>query len=170
MFIFVPIIEIALFMQVGSVLGMWPTIGLVLITAFVGASLVRSQGVQTLMQVQAKLQQGELPTQQIVEGIMLAVSGVLLLTPGFMTDALGLLVLLPAPRSYLAKQLMSRVKINSIGANQGSFHAGFGGGFEQNGPFQQGNPFEPPGNNAQQGDVFEGEFQRKEDDPNKTLK
>lgn len=78
MFIFVPIIEIALFVQVGGMLGMWPTIALVLITAFVGASLVRSQGIQTLMSVQSKLQQGELPAQQIVEGVMLAVAGVLL--------------------------------------------------------------------------------------------
>ena len=55
LFIFVPIIEIALFVQVGGMLGMWPTLGLVLVTAFVGASLVRSQGIQTLMSVQSKL-------------------------------------------------------------------------------------------------------------------
>lgn len=170
MFIFVPIIEIALFVQVGGMLGMWPTLGLVIITAFVGASLVRSQGIQTLMSVQSKLQQGELPAQQIVEGVMLAIAGVLLLVPGFMTDALGMLVLLPAPRAYLAKQLMSRVKVNGMGASQGGFHAGFGGGFDQNSPFNQGNPFDQANHNDQQGDVFEGEFQRKEDDPNKTLK
>ncbi|MGR5542676.1 FxsA family protein, partial [Vibrio campbellii] len=86
-FIFVPIIEIALFVQVGGVIGMWPTIALVLLTAIVGASLVRSQGIQTLLSVQSRLEQGELPAQQILEGVMLAVCGVLLLTPGFMTDA-----------------------------------------------------------------------------------
>lgn len=160
MFIFVPIIEIALFVQVGGMIGMWPTIALVLITAFVGASLVRSQGIQTLMSVQSKMQQGELPAQQIVEGVMLAVSGVLLLTPGFMTDALGMLILLPAPRAMLAKQIMSRVKVNGLGGSQGGFHAGFG----QHDPFGQANQQD------QQGDVFEGEFQRKEDDPSKTLK
>lgn len=155
MFIFVPIIEIALFVQVGGMLGMWPTIALVLITAFVGASLVRSQGIQTLMSVQSKLQQGELPAQQIVEGVMLAVAGVLLLTPGFMTDTLGMLVLLPDPRAYLAKQLMSRVKVNNMGASQGGFHAGFGGGFDQNGPFNQGNPFDHSRQDDQQGVNFE---------------
>ncbi|MCV6068867.1 FxsA family protein, partial [Escherichia coli] len=91
-FIFVPIIEIGLFIQVGGFLGLWPTIALVLITAFVGASLVRSQGIQTLMSVQGRLEQGEIPAQQIFEGVMLAVAGVLLLTPGFMTDALGMVV------------------------------------------------------------------------------
>jgi len=76
LFILVPIIEIGLFIQVGGFLGLWPTIALVLITAFVGASLVRSQGLQTLMNVQNRLQQGELPAQQIFEGVMLAVAGV----------------------------------------------------------------------------------------------
>ena len=76
LFIFVPIIEIGLFIQVGGFLGLWPTIALVLITAFVGASLVRSQGIQTLMSVQGRLQQGEMPAQQILEGVMLAVAGV----------------------------------------------------------------------------------------------
>ncbi|UXI01107.1 FxsA family protein [Photobacterium sp. TY1-4] len=155
LFIVVPIIEIALFVQVGGFLGLWPTIALVLITAIVGASLVRSQGIATLMSVQQRLQQGELPAQQIVEGVMLAVSGVLLLTPGFMTDALGMLVLLPGPRAMLAKQLMSKVKVRSMGA-------GFGGGqgFQGQGPFdRQDDPFNsrPSG-----GDVFDGEFERKD--------
>lgn len=82
MFITVPVIEIALFIQVGGILGLWPTVALILITAIVGASLVRSQGLQTLVTVQQRMQKGELPAQQIVEGVMLAVAGVLLLTPG----------------------------------------------------------------------------------------
>lgn len=83
LFIAVPVIEIALFIQVGGVLGVWPTIALVLLTAIVGASLVRSQGLQTLLTVQQRLAQGQLPAQQILEGVMLAVAGVLLLTPAF---------------------------------------------------------------------------------------
>lgn len=116
LFIAVPVIEIALFIQVGGVLGVWPTIALVLLTAIVGASLVRSQGLQTLLTVQQRLAQGQLPAQQILEGVMLAVAGVLLLTPGFFTDILGMLVLLPAPRAYFAKQLMSRVVVGNIHA------------------------------------------------------
>ncbi|WP_100753703.1 FxsA family protein [Vibrio salilacus] len=158
LFIFVPIIEIGLFIQVGGYLGLWPTIALVLLTAFAGASLVRSQGLQTLMSVQTRMQQGELPAQQIFEGVMLAVAGVLLLTPGFMTDALGMLVLLPAPRAAIAKYLMTKMVVKSVG---GGFHGSFHG--EQFGPrpFEQ-NPFDR--DNSNQGSTFEGEYEHKDKD------
>ncbi|EGR0550842.1 membrane protein FxsA [Vibrio cholerae] len=154
LFIAVPVIEIALFIQVGGVLGVWPTIALVLLTAIVGASLVRSQGLQTLLTVQQRLAQGQLPAQQILEGVMLAVAGVLLLTPGFFTDILGMLVLLPAPRAYFAKQLMSRVVVGNIHAS--------GAGFEQPNPFHdRANP---------NGTTYEGEFERKDDQDQHRLK
>ncbi|EJL6930110.1 TPA: membrane protein FxsA [Vibrio cholerae] len=154
LFIAVPVIEIALFIQVGGVLGVWPTIALVLLTAIVGASLVRSQGLQTLLTVQQRLAQGQLPAQQILEGVMLAVAGVLLLTPGFFTDILGMLVLLPAPRAYFAKQLMSRVMVGNIHAS--------GAGFEQPNPFHdRANP---------NGTTYEGEFERKDDQDQHRLK
>ncbi|KJY74125.1 exclusion suppressor FxsA [Vibrio coralliilyticus] len=162
MFIFVPIIEIGLFISVGGYLGLWPTIALVLITAFVGASLVRSQGLQTLMSVQNRLQQGELPAQQILEGVMLAVSGVLLLTPGFMTDALGMLVLLPAPRAAMAKYLMGKMTVQSVG---GGFQGGFGSGNFQQGPFDQ----DPFNQQPKDGNTFEGEYERKDGDDNNRL-
>jgi len=164
LFIFVPIIEIGLFIQVGGFLGLWPTIALVLITAFVGASLVRSQGLQTLMSVQNRLQQGELPAQQIFEGVMLAVAGVLLLTPGFMTDALGMLVLLPAPRAMIAKYLMSKMVVNSMGSN--GFHGSFQSDQFGQSPFEQ-DPFHR--DDSQQGSTFEGEFERKDDDDRNRL-
>ncbi|MFG5011725.1 membrane protein FxsA [Vibrio cholerae] len=154
LFIAVPVIEIALFIQVGGVLGVWPTIALVLLTAIVGASLVRSQGLQTLLTVQQRLAQGQLPAQQILEGVMLAVAGVLLLTPGFFTDILGMLVLLPAPRAYFAKQLMSRVVVGNIHSS--------GAGFEQPNPFHdRANP---------NGTTYEGEFERKDDQDQHRLK
>ncbi|HAS3586838.1 FxsA family protein [Vibrio cholerae] len=154
LFIAVPVIEIALFIQVGGVLGVWPTIALVLLTAIVGASLVRSQGLQTLLTVQQRLAQGQLPAQQILEGVMLAVAGVLLLTPGFFTDILGMLVLLPAPRAYFAKQLMSRVVVSNIHAS--------GADFEQSNPFHdRANP---------NGTTYEGEFERKDDQDQHRLK
>lgn len=155
LFIFVPIIEIGLFIQVGGILGLWPTIALVLLTAFVGASLVRSQGLQTLLSVQNRLQQGELPAQQIFEGVMLAVAGVLLLTPGFMTDALGMLVLLPAPRAIIAKYLMSKMVVKGMASG---FHSS---------PYQH-DPFHHDSHrSSEQGDTFEGEFERKDNDRNK---
>ncbi|WP_122054808.1 FxsA family protein [Vibrio sp. Evd11] len=160
LFIFVPIIEIGLFIQVGGFLGLWPTIALVLITAFVGASLVRSQGIQTLMSVQGRLQQGEMPAQQILEGVMLAVAGVLLLTPGFMTDALGMLVLLPAPRAMIAKKMMEKMVVSNM---SGGFHAGGQAGFGQS-PFGQ-DPFNrDPSDQSKDGNTFEGEFEKKDDD------
>ncbi|MGI9888600.1 FxsA family protein [Vibrio chagasii] len=160
LFIFVPIIEIGLFIQVGGFLGLWPTIALVLITAFVGASLVRSQGIQTLMSVQGRLQQGEMPAQQILEGVMLAVAGVLLLTPGFMTDALGMLVLLPAPRAMIAKKMMEKMVVKNM---SGGSHAGGQAGFGQS-PFGD-DPFNrDPFDQSKGGNTFEGEFEKKDDD------
>nr|WP_241751195.1 FxsA family protein [Vibrio vulnificus] len=159
LFICVPIVEIALFIQVGGFIGLWPTIGLVLITAFVGASLVRSQGLQTLMSVQQRLQQGELPAQQIVEGVMLAVSGVLLLTPGFMTDAMGMIVLIPAPRAAIARYLMSKVVVNGAG---GGFHSHYHSeGFDRS-PFEQDPFYRQPFNDGKQGQTFEGEYESKD--------
>jgi UPF0716 protein FxsA len=149
LFIAVPIIEIGLFIQVGGFLGFWPTIGLVLVTAFVGASLVRSQGLQTLLSMQQRIHAGELPAQQILEGVMLAVAGVLLLTPGFMTDLMGMVVLLPHARAYLARKLMEKVVV------QGNFQQPFG---QQNSETSH-----------HQGNTYEGEFDRKDDDDHHKL-
>ena len=146
-FVLIPVIEISLFISVGGYFGLWPTIAMVFLTAFLGASLVRSQGLQTLISVQSRLQQGELPAQQILEGMLLAVAGVLLFIPGFLTDMLGMIVLLPAPRRALAKYLMTKMVVKSA--------AGFGGHFEQ------------PSDND--GHTFEGEYQRKNDDDNNHL-
>ena len=143
LFIAVPIIEIGLFIQVGGFIGLWPTISLVLVTAFVGASLVRSQGIQTLMTVQQRVQQGEIPAQQILEGVLLAVAGVLLLTPGFMTDILGMAVLLPIPRQKLAAYLLTKVVVKSNGQS-------FQGGFYRD--------------SSEQGRTFDGEFETKDTD------
>ncbi|MDC0610064.1 membrane protein FxsA [Vibrio sp.] len=149
LFIAVPIIEIGLFIQVGGFLGLWTTIALVLLTAFVGASLVRSQGIQTLMTVQQRLNQGEVPAQQILEGVMLAVSGVLLLTPGFMTDTLGMVLLLPKPRAKLAQYMMKRVAVQS------QFDSGF---------------HRPNGSDPDGGNTYDGEYERKDDDDNHRLR
>ncbi|SHO58394.1 FxsA family protein [Vibrio quintilis] len=147
LFIAVPVIEIGLFIQVGGFIGLWPTIGLVLITAFVGASLVRSQGIQTLLTVQQRIQAGELPAQQILEGVMLAVAGVLLLTPGFMTDMMGMIVLLPGPRASLARYLMGKVVV------QGQFNSGF----------NQNTHHHDHQSDSSEGQTYEGEYERKDD-------
>ncbi|QIR13396.1 FxsA family protein [Shewanella aestuarii] len=157
LFIIVPAMELSVLIQVGDALGVWPTIGLVFFTAIVGVSLVRSQGLNTLMSVQQKLARGEVPGQEIVEGMMLAVAGVLLLIPGFVTDFIGLLLLTPITRAPIAafmyKRMQMRVVANGSFGQQGPFNQG---PFNQS-PFGQ-NPFE---NRDKDGNVFEGDFEHK---------
>lgn len=105
LFIFVPILEIYLLITVGSVIGVLPTVMLVIITAIVGAYLLRTQGLVTLQKLQHALNEGQSPTQTLLEGILLLIGGVLLLTPGFFTDALGFICLLPVSRGFLVSWL-----------------------------------------------------------------
>jgi UPF0716 protein FxsA len=135
LFIIVPIIEMVVLIQVGQEIGALWTIALVLITAFIGINLLRYQGLATLSRANWRIQAGEIPAQEILEGILLAVGGALLLTPGFVTDAVGFLLLLPLSRQLMASRLMGRFKSfaskNTQGAAFGGqgFSAGFGTGF-----------------------------------------
>lgn len=112
LFFTVPLVEIYVLLEVGGVIGALPTIGLVVLTAVIGAGLIRAQGLATLGRIQAEMDRGELPAVGIVEGFLLLVAGALLLTPGFVTDTLGFLVLIPPLRrrvieAFLEKRLMS---------------------------------------------------------------
>ena len=89
-----PIIEIALLVKVGGIIGGWNTIGIVLLTAFIGAYFVKREGIHTLQIAQEKMQRGEMPGKEMVEGLMLAVAGVLMVTPGFITDIFGILLVI----------------------------------------------------------------------------
>ena len=111
LFIAIPIVEMWLLISVGSKIGALATIGLVLTTAVIGANLLRLQGLQTLWSVQRKLAEGQLPAREIFSGIILAVSGALLLTPGFVTDALGFAALMPSLRDQLAIILMRKMVV-----------------------------------------------------------
>lgn len=104
-----PIVEIALLIQVGEVIGGWNTVGFVLLTAFVGAYLVKREGISTLTQAQQKMQQGIMPGDEMAQGLLLVVAGVLLVTPGFVTDGIGFLFTLPPTRKLLAKHLMLKM-------------------------------------------------------------
>lgn len=159
-FVLVPVIELNVLIEVASSIGSWTTVGLVLFTAVVGVSLVRSQGLSTLMTVQQKLARGEAPGHEIVEGMMLAAAGVLLLIPGFVTDFIGLILLTPFTRAPIAKFLYKRMQLRVV-AN-GGFKGGFGPGqnpFDQSGPFSNQNPFD------QNGNTFDGDFERKDEQP-----
>ncbi|WNB74691.1 FxsA family protein [Methylomonas koyamae] len=107
-FLIVPFVEIYLLLQVGSVIGTFPTVFLVVFTATLGAWLLRRQGFATWNRLQNGLRQGEIPAYEMVEGPILLVGGALLLTPGFFTDLFGFACLIPALRRKIADYLIER--------------------------------------------------------------
>jgi UPF0716 protein FxsA len=107
LFTLIPIIEVYLIIKTGQIIGPVPTILLLLAISAAGAWLVRAQGFQTMRSIQSELSQGRLPAGQLMDGAMVLVGGVLLLTPGFFTDLLGIFFLIPLTRS-LIKQLIGR--------------------------------------------------------------
>lgn len=109
LFVTVPLLEIYLLIQIGSRIGALYTVGLVILTAILGVALLRLQGLITLARVRQSLDQGRIPAVTLVEGLVLLVAGALLLTPGFFTDALGFLCLVPAFRTRLAKAILKRL-------------------------------------------------------------
>lgn len=108
--LFVPVVEIYLFIRVGSAIGPLRVAALCVLTAMIGTILVRKQGIQTARRVQNKIQCGEIPATDLIEGLILLASGILLLTPGFFTDLAGFLCLLPATRAWIAGTLLSRMQ------------------------------------------------------------
>jgi len=110
-FIIIPILEIYLLIKVGSIIGGVATILLVILTAIIGTYLLRSQGLATLQKVQTTLQQGQIPAEALLEGIFIIFGGALLLTPGFFTDAVGFICLIPILRQYLVSWLRKRIQL-----------------------------------------------------------
>ncbi|MFV0294092.1 MAG: FxsA family protein [Paracoccus sp. (in: a-proteobacteria)] len=123
LFILIPVIEIALFIQVGALIGLWPTIGLVLLSAFTGMALIRSQGRRALTELQESFQTLSDPTRPLAHGAIILFAGALLLTPGFFTDSMGLLLLIPGVRDWLLRLAGRHVAVTRAGF-------GFDGGNE----------------------------------------
>ncbi|WBU63804.1 FxsA family protein [Paracoccus aerodenitrificans] len=115
LFILIPIIEIALFIQVGGLIGLWPTIGLVLLSAVVGMMLIRSQGRRALADLQDSFRSMRDPTRPLAHGAMILFSGALMLTPGFFTDTVGLLLLIPAVRDWIMRLAGRRMTVTRSG-------------------------------------------------------
>lgn len=113
-FIGVPILEIALFIQVGGAIGLWPTLLIVILTAVIGTALMRKQGMEALTRLQRSLELGEDPVGPIAHGALILVSGILLLTPGFFTDTMGFLLLVPAFRVKVIAWGSSRISLHSV--------------------------------------------------------
>ncbi len=122
LFVAVPLIEIALFIQVGGLIGLWPTLAIVVLTAFLGTSLVRSQGAQAMARLRNSFDELRDPTEPLAHGAMILFSGALLLTPGFFTDALGFALLIPGVRNWVLRELRKRVKVDSVVSGQQQWH------------------------------------------------
>ncbi len=118
LFITIPLVEIAILINIGKIIGAGYTIALVIGTAFLGVSLLRIQGISTLAKVQANISKGQLPATELIEGLILLISGALLLTPGFFTDMLGFLMLVPILRQRLAETFFVNFMKNHINIRQ----------------------------------------------------
>ncbi|ORJ63559.1 FxsA family protein [Geothermobacter hydrogeniphilus] len=106
-FILVPILEVYTLIQAGALIGVGPTIALILLTGIAGAWLARSQGLELVQRIQSELTAGRMPTEELIDGAMVLVGGVVLLTPGFWTDLMGFICLVPGTRN-LVKKLLRR--------------------------------------------------------------
>lgn len=161
-FFLTPIIEMYLLIRVGGYIGAWPTIGLVMLTAVVGVALLRVQGLSTLTRGMGRLEGGELPAREMAEGILLAVAGALLITPGFCTDAAGFLILVPPVRAALARRMLARVvMVGPGGPGQGGFGPGGPGrgGWPPGAGARPGGGSRPGGRSHGGATIIEGEFE-----------
>lgn len=113
-FLMVPLIEIGLFIQVGGWIGLWPTLGIVVLTAFIGTWLMRTQGLMAMGNLRSSFSELRDPTEPLAHGAMILVAGALLLTPGFFTDAVGFALLAPPIRTAVYKYAKSRVKVQTF--------------------------------------------------------
>ncbi|WP_404801121.1 FxsA family protein [Acuticoccus sediminis] len=122
----IPIAEIAVFLTVGSIIGVLPTLLIIVLTAILGAALLKRQGLSAFAKLQEDVRAGRVPTAAIGETITVAIAGMLLLTPGFITDTIGFLLFVPSVRSWLWKQISGSVQIHSAGGTTGGMGPGGG--------------------------------------------
>jgi UPF0716 protein FxsA len=120
LFVGAPLIELFFLIQVGSVIGALPTILLSILTAVIGGWLVRLQGLGVLMRVRATMERGETPALELLDGAVLLLCGFALLLPGFITDAVGFLLLIPPLRQALIRRYVRVVPVPNPGARPGS--------------------------------------------------
>jgi len=138
LFVVVPLVELVLLIQLGQVVGLWPTLGLVVMTGVMGAGLARAEGLRVLYQFQTELASGELPGQALLDGISVLVGGAFLLTPGILTDFAGFALLFPLSRRWIQRRVRKRLQ---RGLEQGTIRVmtmgpggfGFPGGFRAGG-------------------------------------
>ena len=107
-FIAVPLLEIVLFIEIGSRIGTLMTLLIVALTAILGATLAHREGLKAWWRIQDKLYQGEIPNEELLDGVLILVAGAVLLTPGFLTDAIGFVLLFPGTRLPIKRWLRHR--------------------------------------------------------------
>ena len=128
LFIVVPIVELILLIQLGGLIGMWPTIGLIVVTGAAGASLARWQGLSVLRQIQVDMASGKLPGGALVDGVIILMAAALMVTPGLLTDICGFLCLVPGVRGVMKRMLRRRFeKAITDGSGNIFIHTGGGG-------------------------------------------
>jgi len=148
LFLAVPILEIYFVVQVGSSIGVLATVALLILISVTGAWLLRHQGLSVLARIQSKLARGEMPGKELVDGLLIVFAGALMLTPGFMTDAFGIFLMLPPTRAVVRIALMRRFGAR-VASGGGSY--GRGGFVSWSGPTHVGdvwvsNDDDQPGN------------------------
>lgn len=151
-FIGVPLLEIAVFIEVGDRLGLWNTLAVVILTAFIGTWLLRIQGLATLARVRGQIDQGVLPTRELFDGLCLLFAGALLLTPGFVTDSIGFALFVPQFRGLLRQWLGKRLELSMTSS---SFHTASTGGMHRSGDSRHDSEQGREG----RGGVIDGEFE-----------
>lgn len=119
-FTIIPVSEIYILIAIGGQIGILPSIGLVILTGIVGASLARSQGLQTLGRIRDSFRQGVVPGEELLNALLIAIAGIVLLTPGFLTDAAGLFLLIPATRTLCREWLKRRIELVYAQRNVGN--------------------------------------------------
>lgn len=126
-FVIVPLAEMMLLFEVADRIGGLSTLGLVVLTAVIGVQILKRQGLSTLLRANQRLQEGQLPAQEIVEGMLLAAAGALLLTPGFITDTLGFIFLTGPLRRPIARWVITRGVVQAGGSQSFFFWSGRAG-------------------------------------------
>lgn len=159
LFVLMPVLEIFVLIKVGSAIGAFTTIAIVIITAVLGTWMLRAQGLSTINKARTRLAGGEIPAFELLEGLALGVGGALLLTPGFITDAFGFACLLPPTRHLLVKALSKRVSIAGM-ASAGA--GGYSSASRRSVPGSTDHATGPVTRKPASGDVIEGEFTRKD--------
>ena len=119
-FTIIPVSEIYILIAIGGQIGILPSISLVILTGIVGASLARSQGLKTLGRIRNSFQQGVVPGEELLNALLIAIAGIVLLTPGFLTDAAGLFLLIPATRTLCREWLKRRIELVYAQHNMGN--------------------------------------------------